>query len=87
MKITWDDSELRGDLKTQSAFTARGNTFSWYDHPGNAGKDLDMRRENFVVSVSNGDMRCEARFHLIQTRSGNGYSLNWGPGFLPSLRP
>jgi hypothetical protein len=86
-KITWDDKALRPDLNSQSPFSARGNTFSWYDHPGNAGNDLDLRRENFVVSVSNGDMRCEARFHLIQVRSGSGYSLHWGRGFLPSLRP
>jgi RHS repeat-associated protein len=74
-----DHERSRRDISIGINFSAGGDSFSWYDHPGGPPNDGLLRMQNFTVSVSNGNERCAASFHFLQT--GNG--IHWGQGSFP----
>jgi hypothetical protein len=67
------------DINTNIAFSAKSNTFSWYDHAGGLGWGID-RNNAFLVKVYRGDEYCQAEFHFVQRQRGPGYELHWGRG-------
>ena len=77
-KVT-DERATFSDIKLGVPHKADGNTFSWYDHPGDTQWPANYSRfENHIVKVYKGKTVCEVKFHFIQ----HGNTIHWGPGLL-----
>lgn len=68
------------DISKDINYEAKGDTFSYYDHPGSTRGWGINRYQNFLIKVYNGKEYCQVAFHFVQEQRGPGYELHWYKG-------